>query len=124
MTDLTPRTGPADSVAAGRRRRRWLPMVVIGLVTWTADGRADFFDLTLFEVSVNGLDTLVVERRRQFRTREPRVEIDDTLLIPNHVYLFQVGTTLGFPGAAEGNYADFTYPVVNAATTSSLFIVR
>ena len=94
------------------------------VVTWTADGRADFFDLTLFEVSVNGLDTLVVERRRQFRTREPRVEIDDTLLIPNHVYLFQVGTTLGFPGAAEGNYADFTYPVVNAATTSSLFIVR
>ena len=32
MTDLTPRTGPADSVAAARGRRRWLPMVVIGLV--------------------------------------------------------------------------------------------
>lgn len=32
MTDLSPRTGPADSVAVGRRRRRWLPMVVLGLV--------------------------------------------------------------------------------------------
>lgn len=32
MTDLSPRTGPADSAAVGRRRRRWLPMVVIGLV--------------------------------------------------------------------------------------------
>jgi cytochrome c-type biogenesis protein CcmE len=33
MTDLTPRTGPDDPVAAPRRpRRRWLPMIVIGLV--------------------------------------------------------------------------------------------
>lgn len=32
MTDLSPRTGPADSVGVGRRRRRWLPMVVLGLV--------------------------------------------------------------------------------------------
>ena len=31
MTDLTPRTGPTDP-AATRRRRRWLPMVVLGLV--------------------------------------------------------------------------------------------
>ena len=32
MTDLSPRTGPADPAATGRRRRRWLPMVVLGLV--------------------------------------------------------------------------------------------
>lgn len=32
MTDLSPRTGPADSVAVGRRRRRWLPLAVLGLV--------------------------------------------------------------------------------------------
>lgn len=32
MTDLTPRTGPTGSADAGRRRRRWLPMVVLGLV--------------------------------------------------------------------------------------------
>jgi cytochrome c-type biogenesis protein CcmE len=30
MTDLSPRTAPSDAVQ--RRRRRWLPMVVIGLV--------------------------------------------------------------------------------------------
>lgn len=32
MSDLTPRTGPTDSAAVARRRRRWLPMVVLGLV--------------------------------------------------------------------------------------------
>lgn len=32
MTDLSPRTGPADSAAVGRRRRRWLPLAVLGLV--------------------------------------------------------------------------------------------
>ena len=32
MTDLTPRTGPADAARAPRRRRPWIPMVVIGLV--------------------------------------------------------------------------------------------
>jgi cytochrome c-type biogenesis protein CcmE len=30
MTDLSPRTAPSD--AAQRRRRRWLPMIMIGLV--------------------------------------------------------------------------------------------
>ena len=32
MTDLTPRTGPAAAARAPRRRRPWIPMVVIGLV--------------------------------------------------------------------------------------------
>lgn len=31
MTDLSPRTGPATSTTA-RRKRRWLPLVVLGLV--------------------------------------------------------------------------------------------
>lgn len=32
MTDLSPRTGPDTAAAAVRRRRRWLPIVVLGLV--------------------------------------------------------------------------------------------
>jgi cytochrome c-type biogenesis protein CcmE len=31
MTDLSPRTGP-ESVGAPRRKRKWLPLVVLGLV--------------------------------------------------------------------------------------------
>lgn len=32
MTDLTPRTGPDDPIAPGRRRRNLVPMIVLGLV--------------------------------------------------------------------------------------------
>lgn len=32
MTDLSPRTGPDSSRSSPKRRRRWLPLVVIGLV--------------------------------------------------------------------------------------------
>lgn len=32
MTDLSPRTGPAAAPRPHRRRRRWLPLVVLGLV--------------------------------------------------------------------------------------------
>ncbi|MDJ0771152.1 MAG: cytochrome c maturation protein CcmE [Ilumatobacter sp.] len=32
MTDLSPRTGPSTSTEAVRRRRNWLPMIVLGLV--------------------------------------------------------------------------------------------
>jgi cytochrome c-type biogenesis protein CcmE len=31
MTDLSPRTGP-ESISASRRKRKWLPLVVLGLV--------------------------------------------------------------------------------------------
>jgi cytochrome c-type biogenesis protein CcmE len=32
LSDLSPRTGPTDAAPAPRRRRRWLPIVLIGLV--------------------------------------------------------------------------------------------
>jgi cytochrome c-type biogenesis protein CcmE len=32
MTDLSPRTGPEDAPAAGKPKRRWMPMLVLGLV--------------------------------------------------------------------------------------------
>lgn len=93
------------------------------VVTWKTEGPADFFDVTLIEVIPNG-SVFTLDRRRVFRTREPRVAIDDTLLIPKRRYLLQVSSSLGFPNVASGDYVTMEYPLVNALMNSATFIAQ
>ncbi len=91
------------------------------IAAWTADGRFDFFDVTLIEV-IERAGALVLERRRGFRTRASSVVIDETLLTPTHRYMLQVNAVLGFPGASKGDYVTVAYPIIIGATTTLPFI--
>ncbi len=90
------------------------------VVTWEANGAADFYDVVLFEVLERN-DKLELEQKRLYRTREQRIEIEDTLLTPQRHFVLQVTAVTGFPGAANGDYATFGYPNVKASVVSQLF---
>jgi hypothetical protein len=85
-------------------------------LTWSAEGLADFYDVTLFEATAVGLVA-----RRVFRTRTPQITFDATFLEPGAAYLFTVTSTVGFRRAGSGDYETATDPLITASASSAVF---
>lgn len=91
-------------------------------ITWSANGKVDFFDVTLFE-AVNRSGKTELDSLRAYRTRVPQIRVPDSLLGSQRRFVVRVNTLVGFPNVAMGDYATLEYPITNASMVSRPFVV-
>jgi hypothetical protein len=88
----------------------------------TSGGSADDWVTVLFEVTVSGT-TLAMTELRVYSTLEPSVQIDPTVLVQGHMYIFETYSRVGYPKAASRDYRTIGYPFGTGVSYSSVFTV-
>jgi hypothetical protein len=88
----------------------------------TSAGSADDWSIVLEEVTVNGT-VATPAQLRTYSTLQPSVQIDPTLLVAGHMYLFQTTARVGYPNAAMRDYRMISYPFGTGVAFSSVFTV-
>jgi hypothetical protein len=88
----------------------------------TSGGAADDWVAVLFEVTVSGT-TLAMTELRLYSTLGPSVQIDPTVLVAGHMYVFETYSRVGYPNAAARDYRTIAYPFGTGVGYSSVFVV-
>ncbi len=88
----------------------------------TSGGDADDWVIVLFEVTVSGT-ALAMTELRLYSTLGPSVQIDPTVLVQGHMYIFQTYARVGYPQAASRDYRTIGYPFGTGVGYSSVFVV-
>ncbi len=96
------------------------------VVTWTANGLADFYQVVLNEVVQDPLNAgrFKLEQRRVLRSKEPRVAIDAAHLLVNKRYVLTIAALTGYPNVVVGDYLNVSYPATIVTMPSVVFVAR
>ena len=91
-------------------------------LTWeTTEHPVDYFDVVLSEIGVaNGLTTTITTVQR-YRTREPTLQLDNSILELDHFYVFTISPVLGVPDANQGDYTKRVFPRATASLPTAMF---
>ena len=88
----------------------------------TTGGSADDWVILLYEVS-NAGTTLSTTQLRQYSTLGPSVQIDPSVLVAGHMYLFETYARVGYPNASMRDYRMIDYPFGTGVGYSAVFVV-
>lgn len=83
---------------------------------------ADFYEVTLHRVTMTGFTGLAPVRT--YVVTDKKVEIDRALLQAGTRYVFELRATVGAPGAATGDFRQWTMPQSTSLLYSRTFVVQ
>jgi hypothetical protein len=130
VSDLTGTVGIADTPLLNGTRLDALNQLIPidhahpATVTWSIAGQGpvDMTSVVLFElVAING-DSVMVNLQ-SVQVVDQVAQLDSSLLVPGHMYVVSVTTSLGRPDAASGDFTHIAYPLANLAVWSQPFVV-
>lgn len=94
-------------------------------LTWpvAANGRADYWGVNLFALTMQGTATSLALARR-WTVETPHVAVDPTLLTPGTSYIVQIVAVQGSPEAAGGDLRTQIFPWATSQQWSGIFGVQ
>lgn len=78
----------------------------------------DEYVVTLYEIAGNALAPI-----RVYHVLDPKVQVDSSLLVTGHTYVFGITTHVGIPDAQNGSFEAVTYPFAEARTFPRTFTI-